>query len=180
MKERGEDVCSRKPQGGTREACFLLNSPHSCRNSSFQSASFSRLQSPFWSHHSPRQSIPFSPVWGAKCPSLFRKVCQNGESCSSYLYSKSQGGQTSAQDERFGGGGGRVGGGAGRLGGVGAPRCRVSPPLPCTRSSEHGTRSPTRVSLIICNIAPRHRGREGRCCVSLPPLLSWLIPSDIQ
>lgn len=42
---------------------FLLNSPHSCSNPSFQSASFSCLQSPFWSHHWPRQAIPFSPVW---------------------------------------------------------------------------------------------------------------------
>lgn len=29
------------------------------------SASFSGIQSPFWSHHSLCQSIPFSPVWGA-------------------------------------------------------------------------------------------------------------------
>lgn len=28
------------------------------------SASFSGIQSPFWSHHSLCQSIPFSPVWG--------------------------------------------------------------------------------------------------------------------
>lgn len=129
MKERGEDACFGKAQGGTREACFLLNSSHSCCNSSFQSASFSRLQSPFWSHHWPRQSIPFSPVWGAKCPSLFCKVCQNGESCSSYLYSKSQGGQTSAQDERCDEEG--WGWGACRHGGVDAAQgCNLPPRAP--------------------------------------------------
>lgn len=176
MKERGEDVCSRKPQGGTREACFLLNSPHSCRNSSFQSASFSRLQSPFWSHHSPRQSIPFFPVWGAKCPSLFRKVCQNGESCSSYLYSKSQGSQTSAQDERFGeGGGGQVDSGESERRGSAFHRLfRVRVALNMAPGHLHACRSLSAI-LLLGTVEGK-----GGAVFPFPPLLSCLIPSDIQ
>lgn len=65
------------------------------------SASFNGIQSPFWSCHLLCQSIPLSPVWGPKCPSLFSKVHKNGEACSPYLYSKSQGSSSSGRTEAF-------------------------------------------------------------------------------
>lgn len=66
-----------------------------------QSGSFKGIQSPFWSCHLLCQSIPFSPVWGPKCSSLFWKVHKNGEACSAYLYSKSQRGKGSGRSEAF-------------------------------------------------------------------------------
>lgn len=44
---------------------------------------------------------PPSPVWSPKCPSLFYKVHKNGEACSAYLDSKSEGGEGSEENESF-------------------------------------------------------------------------------
>lgn len=65
------------------------------------SGSFKGIQSPFWSCHLLCQSIPLSPVWEPKCPSLFYKVHKNREACSPYLYSKSKGGEGSGRVEAF-------------------------------------------------------------------------------
>lgn len=124
MKERGEDVCFRKSQDGTREACFLL-SP--LLNSLIHGATpppFCLIQRDSISILVPSFALPINPflpcVGAPKCPSLFRKVSENGESCSSYLYSKSRGGRTAEENEGFSKE-------TGRLGGI-----RAVTPRPCT------------------------------------------------
>lgn len=65
-KKKREDVCFRKSQDRTREACFLyplFKQPYSCCNSPSILVHSGGIQSPFWSRHSLCQSIPFSPVW---------------------------------------------------------------------------------------------------------------------
>lgn len=103
-KKRREDVCFRKSQDRTREACFLyplFKQPYSCCNSSsilVHSRGFNLHSGPII-----RFANQFlSPLCGPlSVLFIFYKVSKNGESCSSYLYSKSQGGKISEWIEGF-------------------------------------------------------------------------------
>lgn len=157
MKERGEDVCFRKSQDRTREACFLL-SP--LLNSLIHAATpppFCLIQRDSISILVPSFALPINPflpcVGGPKCPSLFRKVSENGESCSSYLYSKSRGGQTSEENEGFSKE-------TGRLGGIGAVTPRLCTLFLRVRSSYMASGHPLAL-LIIYSIASWNCIRRG-------------------